>query len=65
VSDEPLYPISDAMRSAMWRVDHYAVAIMRQDDRKKVARLIREYRKSADRLLLVATDERLKREAGR
>ena len=51
-------PISDALRSAMWSVDAYAAKIMRQDDRKKGVRLIREYRKAADRLLSVALADR-------
>ena len=59
----PPAPISDVLRSAMWRVDHYAVSIMRQDDKKKLARLIREYKKSADRLLAVAMADRDERMA--
>ena len=54
-------PISDRLRSAMWAVDSYAAKIMRQDDKAKVRRLIREYQKATDRLLSVALDDRYAR----
>ena len=59
------YPVSDALRSRMWSVDAYAVKIMRQDDKVKLRRLIREYRKATDALLSVAMADREARMAAR
>lgn len=63
-SDGLPYPLSDALRSAMWRVDSYAAKIMRQDDSAKVRRLIREYRKATENLLTVAMAARDERQQG-
>jgi hypothetical protein len=59
------YSITDALRSAMWSVDHQAVRIFRLDDPVKVKRAVRAYRQAADNLLAVAHAEREARQAAR
>jgi hypothetical protein len=51
-------PKISEVRLAMWRVESYASKIAAQDDNKKCQRLVREYKKAADRLLAVALTER-------
>lgn len=52
------HPLSDAFKTAQWRVAYFGAAIMRQDDKKKLSRLKREYQKATDRLLEVALADR-------
>lgn len=50
--------ITNALRMAVWSVEHQAVRIFRLDDPVKVRRAIRAYKQAADKLLAVAQSER-------